>query len=142
MSITNKFIQTVKDTIIEHNMFKYNDTVVIGVSGGADSIMLLHCLNSLKKDFNLKLIVAHVNHKIRKGSAERDAEFVRSFCKELGLPFYLNEVDIPNMAKELNLSDEEGNFLLVQYSDLYKNITKETQYAVNVMHMKVRVKKK
>jgi len=45
-------------------------------------------------------------------------------------------------SNNLNLTDEKGNFLLVQYSDLYRNITKETQYAVNVMHMKVRIKKK
>ena len=76
MSYTKKILDTVRTTIAEHNMFRNGDTVVVGVSGGADSVMLLHCLNVIKNDYNLNIVVAHVNHKIRIGTAERDAEFV------------------------------------------------------------------
>lgn len=107
MSITLKVLNEVKNTIQKHNMFNYNDTVVIGVSGGADSVMLLHCLNSIKEEYNLELLVAHVNHKIRKDTAERDALFVESLCKKLGIKFYLREVPIPELAKEYGLTEEE-----------------------------------
>lgn len=107
MSITLKVLNEVKTTIQKHNMFDYNDTVVIGVSGGADSVMLLHCLNSIKEEYNLTLLVAHVNHKIRKDTAERDALFVENLCKELGVKFYLREVPIPQLAKEHNMTEEE-----------------------------------
>ena len=107
MSITLKVLNEVKNTIQKHNMFNYNDTVVIGVSGGADSVMLLHCLNSIKEEYNIELLVAHVNHKIRKDTAERDALFVESLCKKLGIKFYLREVPIPELAKEYGLTEEE-----------------------------------
>lgn len=107
MSITLKVLNEVKNTIQKYNMFNYNDTVVIGVSGGADSVMLLHCLNSIKKEYNLELLVAHVNHKIRKDTAERDASFVENLCKKLGVKFYLREAPIPQLAKEFGLTEEE-----------------------------------
>ena len=107
MSITQNVINEIKNTIQKYNMFNYNDTVVIGVSGGADSVMLLHCLNSIKKEYNLTLLIAHVNHKIRKETAERDALFVENLCKQLDLPFYLKEIDIPKLAKEQGMSEEE-----------------------------------
>lgn len=107
MSIKHKIIANVKNTIKTYNMFDKNDKVVIGVSGGADSIMLLHCLYSIKEEYNLELLVAHVNHKIRKGTAERDASFVEELCKQLDLPFYLKEINIPELSKENGMSEEE-----------------------------------
>lgn len=108
MCVTKNVLKIVENTIETYNMFNNGDTVVIGVSGGADSIMLLHCLNSLKAKYNLKLVVAHVNHKIRPGDAERDAEFVRDICKNWGVEFHLREANIKNLAKEWSMSEEEA----------------------------------
>lgn len=111
MPISNNLKKAVMETITQHNLFQNGDSVVVGVSGGADSIMLLHILNSLKDNYNLSLKVAHVNHKIRKGDAEKDAAFVELVCKEMGIPFYLKEINIPKMSKELGMSEEEaGHF--------------------------------
>lgn len=108
MSITNKVIKTIKDTIQDYNMFHNGDTVVVGVSGGADSVMLLHCLNTLKDEYNLNLVVAHVNHKIRKGDAENDAAFVENMCNNLGVNFHLKEAYIKDLAKEWGMGEEEA----------------------------------
>lgn len=108
MCISSKIKKTVLETIKEHDMLHYGDTVVVGVSGGADSVMLLHVLNSLKEEFGLNLKVAHVNHKIRHGDAERDAAFVESLCNQMNIPFYLKEINILEKAKEWGMSEEEA----------------------------------
>lgn len=108
MNITNKVLNKVKETIKEYNMFELNDTVVIGVSGGTDSVMLFHVLNLLKTEYNLHLIVAHINHKIRLGDAEKDAIFVENLCKEYDVEFYLKEAYIKDLAKEWGIGEEEA----------------------------------
>ena len=62
--------QKIIDTIKKYNLIKNGDSIVIGVSGGPDSICLLHVLNELKSEFNFKICVAHVNHMIRKEADE------------------------------------------------------------------------
>ncbi len=112
MAITNKILNQVQQTIEKYNMFNYGDTVVIGVSGGADSVMLLHCLNQIKDKYNLHLIAAHVNHKIRPGDAENDAQFVKELCEKWGIEFHLREEDIKSLAKEMSMGEEEaGRFV-------------------------------
>ena len=69
----------VLDTITKYNMIQDNDKVVIGVSGGPDSIALLTILNKLKEKWNIKLYVAHINHRIRK-EADEETEYVKDFC--------------------------------------------------------------
>lgn len=108
MSITKNITAQVKETIKKYNMFEKGDRVIIGVSGGADSVTLLHILNSIKDDYNLHLIVAHVNHKIRIGDAERDAQFVENLCYNMDIEYHLCEVDVKSLAKEQNMSDEEA----------------------------------
>ena len=108
MSITSKIMAVVKQTVEEYNMFSNGDTVIIGVSGGADSVMLLHCLKSLKEEYGISVVAAHVNHKIRPGDAENDALFVENLCKEWGIEFYLREADIKSLSKEWSMSEEEA----------------------------------
>lgn len=106
--LTNRVLAQICENIEKYNMFESNDTVVVGVSGGADSIMLLYCLNALKDKYKITLKVAHVNHKIRVGAAESDAKFVSDVCKELGIPFYLKEANVKQLAKEWKMSEEEA----------------------------------
>lgn len=108
MSVTNQILNTVRETIKKYDMIRPNDTVVMGVSGGADSVMLFHVLNTLKTEYNLHLIVAHVNHKIRKGDAEKDAAFVENLCKVNNVEFHLKEAYIKDLAKEWNMGEEEA----------------------------------
>lgn len=96
------------ETISEHNMIQKNDKIIIGVSGGTDSVALLRALHTLRDDYNLRLVVCHVNHKIRPGAAERDQEFVESLCKDLGVECCVKEADVSALANDWNMSDEEA----------------------------------
>lgn len=101
-------IQTeVKKTIHKFNMFQPGDKVVVGVSGGADSICLLNILKSLK-EYKLDLIVAHLNHGLRGAESDRDEKFVEKTAGELGL-FYVSErADVEGYKSENNLSTEDA----------------------------------
>ncbi|MBQ4059376.1 MAG: tRNA lysidine(34) synthetase TilS [Lachnospiraceae bacterium] len=88
------------------NMMEKGDRIVVGLSGGADSVALLLVLQSLKKIYALELFTVHINHGIRM-EASKDAEYARKLSDELEIPFYLFEADIPAMAKEQGVSEEE-----------------------------------
>jgi tRNA(Ile)-lysidine synthase len=83
------------------------ECVVVGVSGGSDSLGLLQILTELA-DYRLKLVVAHLNHRIRGEESNRDAAYVRSFAEKLGLPFELREIDVIEFKRSTSLSLEEA----------------------------------
>ncbi len=93
--------------IREHHMLQPRDKVVLGVSGGADSVCLLFVLLEWAKETPLELCVVHVNHGIRKEAGE-DARYVEKLCREQGIPFYLQEGNVPALAEEQKLSQEEA----------------------------------
>jgi tRNA(Ile)-lysidine synthase len=84
------------------------DRVVVGVSGGPDSLCLLHCLCRLKKEFDLAMYVAHLHHGLRGEEAAADAEFVRELAGDWGLPCVVESVDVPALAAEHRLAVEEA----------------------------------
>lgn len=100
-------INCVLTTIKKYNMLSHGDRVVVGLSGGADSVCLTHILNSLKNEYSVELIAAHVNHGIRGAEADRDEKFCREFCENSGIEFHVLKADIPALAKEKKLSEEE-----------------------------------
>ncbi len=88
-------------------MLRQGEKVVLGVSGGADSIAMLHALDGLI-DYGLELIVAHLNHGIRGDEAKRDADFVKETAKSLGLTYVYGEVDSLKYKEEHGLSVEDA----------------------------------
>ena len=94
-------------TIKKYNMIKEGDKVVIGVSGGPDSITLLNVLNKFKEKLNIKIYVAHINHSIRK-EADEETEYVREFCKKIGVEFFFKKIDVEQEAKKLKIGTEEA----------------------------------
>ncbi|MBI5237439.1 MAG: tRNA lysidine(34) synthetase TilS [Deltaproteobacteria bacterium] len=80
-------IEIVKDTVREHGMLKNGDRVVAAVSGGVDSVVLLHALIRLRKEYGLKLTVCHLNHNLRGQGSRKDLEFVKRLSKRHGLRF-------------------------------------------------------
>lgn len=101
--MNNKVLKTVK----KYNMLSKGDRVLIGVSGGADSIALLEFFVSVKEKYDLDICVAHVEHGIRGEDSVNDAEFVENYCKKLGVNFYLKTIDAPNLAKKAKIGVEE-----------------------------------
>lgn len=98
--------------IKKNKLIQKGDTIVIGVSGGADSVCLLLLLNNIKKEWNLNLYVIHVHHGIRREEADRDAAFVQQLAEQLELPFSLEKKDIPSLAKEWGKTEEETGRLV------------------------------
>ena len=88
------------------NMIEKGDRIVVGLSGGADSVALLLVLQNLRISYELELYAVHINHGIR-AEAYKDAEYAKELCSGLEVPFYLFEADIPAMAKEQGMSEEE-----------------------------------
>lgn len=98
--------EQVIDTIKKYNLIKENDSIVIGVSGGPDSICLLHILNEIKNELNFKIYVAHINHMIRE-EADSETEYVKEFCKNLGIECYIKRIDVVEIANNLKRGTEE-----------------------------------
>ncbi len=90
-----KVLQAVK----EYGLIREADRIVLGVSGGPDSIALLYCLLALKKDYRLSLQIAHLNHMLRPKDSDKDAEFVRSLACKLGVACVIRKADVRKMRK-------------------------------------------
>ena len=110
-------------TIKTYNLINKKDKIVIGVSGGPDSICLLHVLNSLKQELEIEICVAHINHMIRK-VADSETEYVRKFCNDLGIECFIKKVDIIKLAKEEKKGTEETG-RKVRY-DFFDEVLKKT----------------
>lgn len=122
----NKLLQTVEKTIATYGMLKPKDSVVIGVSGGPDSVALLHVLFLIAPRFSLKLGVAHLNHCLRQNDSDKDAQFVEVLAKKYDLPYYTHKKDVRKYQIENKLSLEEAA-RRVRYSFL-NNIANTMQY--------------
>ena len=94
-----------------HHLFSPGDKIIVGVSGGADSVCLLYLLNSLRKEMNLSLFVLHVKHGIRGDDADRDAQFVRELSDKWELPCFEVFEDVPAYAKKWGMSEEEAGWV-------------------------------
>jgi tRNA(Ile)-lysidine synthase len=108
MAVVLLIIEKVWNDICRHGLFKAGDAVVLAVSGGADSMAMLHILCSLRDRLDLKLYVAHLNHMLRGGEAREDADFVRSAADSLGLPCRVGSADVPAVIAREKLSTEEA----------------------------------
>lgn len=101
-------IDKVKTTIKTHNLIQYGDHIVVGVSGGPDSVCLLHILYTLSAEFHLKLTAVHINHKMRPLDADKDQQFTEAFCKGLGISCRSFIFDVPGLALKRGLTSEEA----------------------------------
>jgi tRNA(Ile)-lysidine synthase len=100
-------VRTVSDTIRRHFLFTPGEMIIVAVSGGIDSMVLLELLNSLD-DYRLELVVAHVNHQLRGAESNRDEEFVRVTAARYGLPCVVERVDVRALARSEKRSLEDA----------------------------------
>lgn len=100
--------QKVKSTLLKYGMLENTDTVLVGFSGGADSVCLLHILNCLKDELGFKLKAAHLNHGIRGEEAKRDELFASAFCEKFNIPFNSSTFDCIGACENSDMSLEQA----------------------------------
>ena len=91
----------------KYNMLSHGDFVVVGVSGGADSMALLCYLLSKREELDLRILVANVEHGIRGEESVADTEFVKQFCKSKDVEFATISINAVDEAKQNSLGVEE-----------------------------------
>ena len=111
-------LERVRKTIEENALLNSGDSVICAVSGGADSVCLLHTMLRLKSDYNLTVYVANVNHMIRGEESDEDSEFVRLIARAADAEFFYREYDVIKIARERKLGEEEcGRILRYEFFD-------------------------
>ena len=122
--------EKVRKTIREYNLIEKNDSIVVGVSGGPDSMTLLSILLKLKEEFNLKIYVAHVNHMLRE-NAIKDEEYVKEFCEKNNIEMFIKKANISEIAKKEKIGLEEAgrNIRYNFFEEVLKN-TKSNKIAI------------
>lgn len=101
-------IKRVKNTIIKNKLIQKGDHIILGLSGGPDSVCLFSVLQKLSQEFDITLEAVHINHKFRPGDAELDAQYVQSICDEAGVTCRQYTVDCIRKAREESLTPEEA----------------------------------
>jgi len=97
-------LEKTKRLITEKLLIKPNENVLIGVSGGIDSVVLFHILFNLSEKIPFKIGVAHINHLLREKESDRDEFFVMTLAKKHNVPFYKGRFDVKDHAKQKGLS--------------------------------------
>ncbi|MGD8625814.1 MAG: tRNA lysidine(34) synthetase TilS, partial [Anaerolineae bacterium] len=101
-------IDRVRHLVEEYGLLEPGETVVVGVSGGPDSLCLLHLLCRLAADYDLDLHVAHLHHGLRGSEADDDAQYVRTLAADWRLPVSVERLDLPALAADQGLAFEEA----------------------------------
>lgn len=97
----------VSETLRAYSMLQKGDCVTVGLSGGADSVCLLHILYTLRTELSVTLQAVHVHHGIRSAAADRDEQFCRAYCARLQIPITVVHADVPNICRQTHESTEE-----------------------------------
>lgn len=93
-------LEKVKNTLVSNRMLEPGDRVLVAVSGGPDSVALCHLLHRLRKEHNIDLLLAHVNHGLRGVEANKDASFVESLGNQFGLPVVHRRLNVSSWQKK------------------------------------------
>ena len=123
--------EKVLSTINKHELIQKGDKIVVGLSGGPDSVCLLHILSRLKEELDLEIYAAHLNHQIRGIEAQKDAFYISKLCEEMGITFFIKSINVPEYCEKNGVSIEEGARKL-RYEMFYeiKNNTRANKIAI------------
>lgn len=126
-------LNLVKKNIIENNLIENGDNVLLGFSGGPDSVFLFHCLRKLKEELSFNLYASHINHMYRGEDAKHDEEFVRSICQEHGVRLFVKRKHAGELARELKKTEEEAGRIL-RYGFFKENLDEVGGGKIAVAH--------
>lgn len=122
-----KIIKTIK----KYNLINPEDKIILGVSGGPDSIAMLDILNQLKAEMKFEIIVVHINHSIRGNDANEDEQYVKEYCQKRGIECYTKKIDVPMIAKNEKMGIEEtGRIVRYKYFDEILQKTNSNKIAI------------
>ena len=128
--------EIVLNTIKKYNLIQDEDKIILGVSGGPDSMSMLNILNEIKneKKYNFEIIVAHVNHQIRE-EANDDEEYVEEYCIKNQIKYYIKRIDVKKYANNNKMGLEEaGRNLRYEFFD--EILKKENANKIAIAHNK------
>lgn len=123
------FVQAVRQSAL----ISRGDILVVGVSGGADSVLLLHVLAALREIDEIQVYAVHVHHGIRGAEADEDAAFVQQLCGRLAVPCRVEAVDVPALAAEERITVEEAG-RNVRYQCFYREMERVGANKLAVAH--------
>ncbi|NQU16620.1 MAG: tRNA lysidine(34) synthetase TilS [Candidatus Saganbacteria bacterium] len=126
--IKQQFLQTIK----EYKMIAPKDIIIVGLSGGADSVALLYLLNEYKNELDITLYVAHLNHLLRH-DAGIDQNFVENICKNLGITCFTEAIDVAAYAEKNKLNLENAARKL-RYNFYYRTASKVGANKISLGH--------
>lgn len=123
-------VKAVLKTIEKYNLIKANDKIVLGVSGGPDSLFMLDILNKLKDELQIEIVVAHINHMIR-DEADEEEQFVKEFCEKINVEFYSKRIKAEEYANKNKIGLEEaGRKIRYEFFEEVLQKTKANKIAV------------
>ena len=111
------FAYRVSGTLSRYSMCARGEQVAVAVSGGADSVCLLHVLHQLAPALGIQLSIAHLNHKLRGAASDGDAAFVRELAASLGLPFHYAESNVASAEDNL---EQAGRLARLEFSTAFR----------------------
>lgn len=98
----------VKETILNNRLIEKGEHIVIGLSGGPDSVCLFHILCRLRDELDIRLHAVHINHGLRPGAADEDQRYAEALCAEYQVPFQSFVFDVNRIAREQGISSEDA----------------------------------
>ena len=99
-NITFSFLEKIERVNTDFSIFDNADKILVGLSGGADSVSLVLALKALSSKYGFKLYALHVNHMIRGAEADRDEAFSSSICEKYGIEFFCERIDVPSLCQK------------------------------------------
>src|SRR5690554_6150745 len=100
------FVHKIEQVIQEKQLLQQGDVIIVAVSGGPDSVALLHVLHQLSSAWQFQLVVAHVNHQFRGTESDQEAEAVEVVANALGLPYEIGRIDVPEYIRTHTLNTQ------------------------------------
>lgn len=108
-----------KNTIIHNGLIEKGEHIVIGLSGGPDSVCLFHILHQLKEELDICLHAVHINHGLRPGAADEDQRYAEKLCEAHGVPCSSFLFDVNKIAREEGISSEDAG-RRVRYQSFFR----------------------
>ncbi|PIR73254.1 MAG: tRNA lysidine(34) synthetase TilS [Candidatus Moranbacteria bacterium CG10_big_fil_rev_8_21_14_0_10_35_21] len=116
--MTKNLTKTIQNTIFQNNLLEKDSRIVLGVSGGPDSVCLLNILFNLQKKYSLELIIAHVNYGLRGKDSEQDERFVKTLAEKYGLEMAILK---PKIKAKKNLENNLRDIRYIFFEKIRKN---------------------